>query len=128
MSKILLVEDDPIEQRMYQNLFAQEKFEVFTVNNGKECHGKAIDTEPDIILLDMMMPEMNGLDTLDVLQFDPQTKKIPVIAFSNLSDPQYMDEAMRRGAVKFIIKSQIENKELVRTVNDIITAYKKPAI
>jgi twitching motility two-component system response regulator PilH len=127
MSKILLVEDDPIEQRMYQNMFTSEGFEVVIVNNGKECHQKTIDVNPDIILLDMMMPEMNGLDTLDVLQFDPQTKKIPVVAFSNLSDPQYIDEAMRRGAIKFIIKSQIENKELVRTVNDIIAAYKQPA-
>jgi two-component system, NtrC family, sensor kinase len=124
MNKILLVEDDPIEQRMYVNLFTQEGFEVAAVNNGKECHPKAVEMHPDLILLDMMMPEMNGLDTLDVLQFDPVTKKIPVIAFSNLSDTQYQQEAMRRGAIKFIIKSQIENKELVQTINDVIGAYK----
>jgi len=123
MSKILLVEDDPVEQRLYQNVFSQEGFEVVAIGSGKECHEKAVGCTPDIIILDMMMPEMNGLDTLDVLQFDPETKKIPVVAFSNLSDAEYQTEALRRGAIKYIVKSQIENKELVRTIRDIINAY-----
>jgi PleD family two-component response regulator len=123
MSKILLVEDDVIESRMYQNLFAKENFELVAVDNGQDCRAKAIEMKPDIILLDVMMPKMNGFETLDVLQFDAETKGIPVIMLTNLSDKHYEDEALRRGAVKYIIKSQIENSKLLRIIRDIISAY-----
>ena len=126
MSKILLVEDDEMESRMYQRLFSQEGFEIVAIENGEECHQMALEFKPDIILLDVMMPKMNGFETLDILEMDPETKKIPVIIFTNLSDPQYAEESLHRGAVKFIIKSQFENKQLIQIINDIITLYKKP--
>src|SRR5689334_16598756 len=122
MSKILLVEDDQPESRLYQNLFTKEGFEIVAVDNGQDCHAKAQEVKPDIILLDVMMPKMNGFETLDVLQFDPETKKIPVVMLTNLTDKHYEDEAFKRGAVKYIIKSQIENSKLVETVNDVIAA------
>jgi len=78
---------------------------------------------PDLILLDIMMPKMNGLDTLDVLHFDEALKNIPIVVFTNLSDQHYADEAMRRGAIKFITKSNIENSALIQTIRDIIQAY-----
>ena len=128
MPKILLVEDDPIESRMYQNLFIQEGFEVIAVDNGQDCRQKAVDTKPDIILLDAMMPKMNGFEVLDVLRFDPLTRQYPIIMLTNLSDPHYADEAMKRGATKFIIKSQMENQKLVQLVREVISAYApKPA-
>jgi len=128
MNKILLVEDDELESRMYQRIFSQEGFEIVAIENGESCHQKALDIQPDIILLDVMMPKMNGFETLDILEMDPITKKIPVIIFTNLSDPKYAEESLRRGAVKFIIKSQFENKQLIQIINDIINLYKKPTI
>lgn len=123
MSKILLVEDDPMESRLYQKLFKLENFEIVTIGNGHDCREKALEEKPDIILLDIMMPQMNGFETLDVLRFDEVTKKIPVIMLTNLSDKHYEEEALRRGAVKYVIKSQIENDKLVILVKDIINAY-----
>ena len=128
MNKILLIEDDPIESRLYQRLFTQEGFELVVMENGQNCRQKALKEKPDIILLDIMMPQVNGFESLDLLRTDPETKKIPIIMFSNLSDNHYAEESIRRGAVKYIIKSQVENKELVRIINDIIRAYKKSAI
>lgn len=119
MAKILLVEDDPAESRLYQNLFTKEGFEVIAIDNGQECRGKAIETKPDVILMDIMMPKMNGFETLDVLRFDAETRKIPVIAITNLTDPDNQEEAMKRGAVKYIVKSQIENKKLVEIVRAV---------
>jgi CheY-like chemotaxis protein len=124
MSKILLIEDDVLESRMYQRLFSEEGFEIVTMENGQDSRQKAIDVRPDIILLDVMMPKMNGFETLDILQSDPTTKKIPVVLFTNLSGPHYADEALRRGATKFVVKSQMENKQLIQMIRDIISAYK----
>jgi CheY-like chemotaxis protein len=124
MSKILLVEDDVIESRMYQRLFTEEGFDLITMENGVECRQKAIDDKPDIILLDVMMPKMNGFETLDVLQTDPETKKIPIVMFTNLSGSHYADEALRRGAAKFVVKSQFDNNQLIQMIRDIINAYK----
>ncbi|OGG29572.1 hypothetical protein A3A63_03120 [Candidatus Gottesmanbacteria bacterium RIFCSPLOWO2_01_FULL_46_9] len=123
MGKILLVEDDPMESRLYQNLFTKEGFEVVAIDNGHDCREKTLEVKPDVILLDIMMPKMNGLDALDVLRFDPETKKYPVIILTNLSDQHYQDEAAKRGATMYIIKSQIENKVLVQKVRDVIGVY-----
>jgi PleD family two-component response regulator len=121
--KILLVEDDPMESRMYQMLFTKEGFEIFAIENGTDCRKAAIDVKPHIILLDCMMPKMNGFEALDVLRFDEETKRIPVVMLTNLSDAHYEEEALKRGAVKFIIKSQIENKKLIETIKDIVAAF-----
>jgi CheY-like chemotaxis protein len=123
MNKVLLVEDDSVERRMYEKILSAEGFEVMTVTNGKACHQKAVDGKPDIIILDIMMPEMNGFEALDVLHSDPVTKQIPVLVFSNLSDKHYEDDAIRGGAVRYMNKSQTENKDLIRTIRDIISAY-----
>jgi PleD family two-component response regulator len=123
MSKILVVEDDQPESRLYQNLFSKEGFEVVAIDNGHDCREKAIAEKPDVILLDIMMPQMNGFETLDVLRFDEETKKIPVVMLTNLSDKHYEDEALRRGAVKYVVKSQIENSKLVALVRDVMSAF-----
>ena len=107
---------------MYQRLFALEGFEVVAIDNGQDCRSKAVEVKPDVILLDIMMPKMNGLDVLDVLRFDADTRKIPVIMLTNVSDSQTRDESMRRGAVKYVIKSQMDNKKLVDLVREIVTS------
>jgi len=125
MSKVLLIEDDPMESRMYQRLFNEEGFEIAILESGQECRQKALDEKPDIILLDVMMPNVNGFEALDILRSDPETKKIPIVMFTNLSGSHYADEALRRGAVKFIVKSQVENKQLIIMIKDIIAAYQQ---
>ena len=128
MSKVLLVEDDPTESRLYQNLLAAEGFAVVAIDNAQECRQKIIEEKPDVVLLDIMMPKMNGFEALDVLQFDAETKKTPVIMLTNLADPRYEEESLRHGAVKFLIKSQTENKQLISIINDVIAAFGKKAV
>jgi CheY-like chemotaxis protein len=128
MGKVLLVEDDPAELRLYRNVLIAEGFEVVALGNGENCRQTAVDEKPDIILMDIMMPKMNGFEALDVLQFDAKTKKIPVIVLTNLSDPHYEEEALHHGAVKFLVKSQTENKQLVTVIKDVLSAFvAKPA-
>jgi CheY-like chemotaxis protein len=123
MTKIMIVEDDPAEMRLYQNVLSKEGFEVVSLENGQDTRQKAIDEKPDLILMDVMMPKMNGFEALDVLQFDAETKKIPIIMLTNLSDPHYEEESLQHGAVKFLIKSQVENKQLVQIIRDVLTAF-----
>lgn len=124
MSKVLLVEDDPAESRLYQRLLSMEGFDVSVINNGTDCRSVALSFQPDIILMDIMMPKMNGFDVLDVMHFDDKLKSIPIVVLTNLSDKHYEIEALKRGAVRFINKSQTENKLLIGVIRDVISAYK----
>ena len=127
MGKILLVEDDPIESRMYANLLKKQGFEIRAISTGKTCRDVAREFQPSLIVLDIMMPEMNGFETLDVLRFDPYTHGIPVLVLTNLSDDHYKKEALRRGATEYLVKSNIGNADLLSVITDIMRAYEKPS-
>ncbi len=122
MAKILIVEDDPLMSRMYQKIFLFEKYEVEIAHDGEEGFEKAKTIKPTIILLDIMMPKMNGLQVLEKLKLDPDLKNIPVIMLTNLSSEKDAENAMLKGAVKYIVKSQNEPKQVAETVKEIIAA------
>src|SRR5260221_345122 len=123
MTKILIVEDDPLMCRMYQKIFSFESYEVETAADGQEGLEKARTTAPTLILLDIMMPKMNGLQVLESLKADPATNKIPVIMLTNLAGTQDAETALSKGAVKYIIKSEQEPKQVVDMVKEIIAGY-----
>lgn len=121
MFKLLLVEDDEEESRLYERLFTEEGFEVFKLKSGENCREAAVYFHPDIILMDLFMPKVNGLEALDTLHFHADTKDIPVIILTNISDPVREKDSYRRGASRFITKCNIENSELVLQVRSLIS-------
>jgi CheY-like chemotaxis protein len=123
MVKVLIVEDDPLMSRMYQKIFSFEKFEVELAGDGEEGLSKAASFGPTIILCDVMMPKMNGLQVLEKLKADPKTKQIPVVMLTNLAGQQDAEAALAKGAVKYIIKSEHDPKEIVNMVKEIIAGY-----
>ena len=123
MAKILIVEDDPLMSRMYSKIFTFEKYEVEMAADGEEGFEKAKSTKPTIMLLDIMMPKMNGLQVLEKLKADPDTKAIPVIMLTNLAGQQDAETALSKGAVKYIIKSEHEPKEVANMVKEILAGY-----
>lgn len=124
MVKILITEDDPLMSRMYQKIFTFEGYDVVLASNGQECLDKARTTPaPTIILLDVMMPVMNGLETLSKLKADPATKAIPVVMLTNLAGQQDAEAALAKGAAKYIIKSEYEPKQVADMVKEIIAGY-----
>ncbi len=124
MSKILIVEDDPLISRMYQKIFTFEGYDIEMAGNGDEGLTKAKATPPPtIILLDIMMPKMNGLEVLDKLKQDITTKAIPVIILTNLAGTQDAETALSKGAVKYIIKSEFEPKQVVDMVKEVLAGY-----
>ncbi|OGG08949.1 hypothetical protein A2154_03695 [Candidatus Gottesmanbacteria bacterium RBG_16_43_7] len=123
MVKVLIVEDDPLMSRMYQKIFTFEKYHVEIAADGEAGLEKARSTKPTIILLDIMMPKMNGIQVLEKLKADPDTKSIPVIMLTNLAGEKDAESALLKGAVKYIIKSQYEPKAVVKMVKEIIAGH-----
>lgn len=128
MAKVLITEDDPLMSRMYQKIFTFEGYEVVMAGNGEEGLEKAKLEKPTIILLDVMMPKMNGLQMLEKLKLDPATKSIPVIMLTNLAGEKDAENAMTKGAVKYIVKSEYEPKAVVDMVKEILAGYTRDAI
>jgi CheY-like chemotaxis protein len=128
MSKILIIEDDPLMQRMYQKAFSFDKYEVSVAGDGVEGLDKVRSEKPTVVLLDVMMPKMNGLETLSKIKADPEIKSIPVIMLTNLAGSADAEKALESGAVKYIVKSEQEPKEVVKMVKEIIAGYTRDAI
>ena len=83
--KILLVEDDDTLAEVYRQRLELEGFDVRRSNNGEDALKDAVDYHPDLILLDVMMPSLNGFDVLDILRNSPQTRNIHIIMLTALS-------------------------------------------
>jgi len=123
MSKILIVEDDPLMARLYEKVFKFEGYEVDVAGNGREGLEKVHSGKPTLVVLDIMMPEMNGLEVLDKLKADPDTKTIPVVVLTNLAGGQDADAALTKGAVKYIVKSEYEPKAIANMIKEILAGY-----
>jgi two-component system alkaline phosphatase synthesis response regulator PhoP len=122
--KILIVEDDAILLEMYQDKFIHEGFTVITAENGKDGLQKAIELKPNIILLDLMMPVMNGLEMLKKLREFPQFKRLPVIILTNAGEVENIRETKRYDdACDFLIKSNVSVEEVVKKVKFWLPAF-----
>jgi len=128
MTKILVVEDDPLMSRMYQKIFTFEGYEVEMAGNGQEGLDKARAIKPTLILMDIMMPVMNGLEALEKLKADPETKAIPVIMLTNLAGQQDAEAALSKGAIKYIVKSEYEPKDVTNMVKEILAGYTRDEV
>jgi len=122
MTKILIVEDDPLVSRMYQKVIKFEGMEVISAENGSDGVTIAKEQKPDLILLDIMMPKMNGLEVLEVLKTDKEVANIPVVMLTNLSGTQDAENAMKRGAYDYLVKSQFKPKEVAEKVKEILAS------
>jgi len=128
MAKILIVEDDPLISRMYQTVFKFEGFDVDMARNGEEGIEKLKKDKPSLVLLDIMMPKMSGIDVLREVKDDPMTKNIPVVVLTNLSGMRDAETALSMGAVKFIVKSKNKPKQIVAQIKEVLAGYTREVI
>jgi len=128
MAKILIVEDDPLISRMYQRVFNFEGFDVEMARNGEEGLKKLKKERPTIMLLDIMMPKMTGIDVLREMKADKNTKGLPVVVLTNLSGMKDAETAIELGAVKFIVKSDNRPTEVVAQIREILDASTRDEI
>ena len=118
--KILIVDDVVSNVLLLKILLANQKFQVCTANNGTTCIEMARKEHPDLILLDVMMPDMNGFDTATVLKKEEGTKDIPIIFLTALNTPQDLVHGFQVGASDFLTKP-FNKEELVMRVTQQIS-------
>lgn len=116
---LLIVEDEEIVARVYQAGLAKSSFEVQIARDGVEALEMMKKNIPNLVLLDFMMPRMNGIQVLEAMQKDSKLKGVKVIMMSNLSGAEDMELAKSKGAKDYWIKRDIQPNELERRVNEI---------
>ncbi len=114
--KVLLVEDDNALANVYVMRFQAEGFDVRRVENGEEALEAARDYQPDIILLDAMMPRVSGFDVLDILRNTPETANFKVIMLTALSQDSDKQRAQMLGVDDYLVKSQVVISDVVDRV------------
>lgn len=114
--KILLVEDDTALASVYKSRLELEGFEVSHVANGEDALSSAIAFKPDLIVLDVMMPKINGFDVLDILRNTPETTNVRVVMLTALSQPSDKDRAKELGADDYLVKSQVVIGDVVERI------------
>ena len=116
MAKILLVEDDKILSNMYQIKLSHAGYEIQTAENGEDGLKLMKSFHPDIVLMDLMMPIMDGFEALKKAKADPEIKDIPIIILTNLSQKEDAEKTLKTGAIDFIIKSDLTPTQVLEKI------------
>lgn len=117
---VLLVEDERNLLKMYDRKFTLEGFRVLKAENGKQALEIVKTEKPAVILLDIIMPELDGFQVLERLESNPETKDIPVILLTNLNQETDIARGMNLGAKDFLVKANFEPDEIVEKVKRMV--------
>lgn len=118
--KVLIIEDDQAYRKVYSRKFEVAGFSVEVAENGVEGLAKARANKPDIILTDLMMPQMDGFQLLDAIQSDAALKIVPVIVLTNLSTPEDTQKVLKKGAKAVMVKSDNEPNAIVEAARQVL--------
>jgi two-component system, cell cycle response regulator DivK len=121
MAKILIVEDDELVVKAYKRKLELAKYEIEIAVNGIEGLEMARQLKPDLILLDILMPQLNGIEVLKRIKADPELKAIPVIVLTNVASSENTRECLRAGCASYINKSSTIPSELVKEVEKFLS-------
>ena len=119
MKKILIIEDDAFLKNLESSKFTHEGFSVASAASLAEIEASMQEGNPDIILLDLMLPDTDGFELLKKFKADEATKAIPVIVFSNLSDDAEMKRVLDAGAAEFMVKSNFTLTDVIDKINSL---------
>src|SRR6185436_5624505 len=116
--KILIVDDEEQLLKILTDQFENEGFTVLGAKNAKQGIDLAIKQQPDLMLIDVVMPETDGITMLKTLRLNPTTAKTPAIVLTNLSDPQTTADALAAGAYDHMVKTEWDIAALVKKVKE----------
>ncbi len=120
MPKILIVDDDAFLAGIYATKLDLEGFQVVSAHDGEEGIKLAQKELPDLILLDVLMPKLDGFEALKRLKADPSTKNIPVIMLTNLGQKEDIEKGIEDGAVDYLIKAHFVPAEAVAKIKKVL--------
>ena len=109
----MIIEDDRLLRDMMSRKLEREGYEVFLVVDGSEAEGKIKEVRPDVILLDLILPGVNGFDILETIKKDDDLKGIPVIVLSNLGQKSEVERGIELGAADYLVKAHFTPGEIV---------------
>jgi CheY-like chemotaxis protein len=116
MSSILVIEDDEAVRILYKRLFALEHYDIHVAADGTEGLRLAREVKPNLILLDILMPDMDGVDVLQKLKSDPETKNCIVLMMTNIGEESIIAESIGLGAAGYIVKAHCSPEQLLQEV------------
>ena len=118
--KVLIIEDEEMLVNMYISKFNKEGYQAEKAANGRIGLEKAKTIKPDIILLDIMMPEIDGFMVLKDLKSDTATKDIPVVMLTNLGQEEDIEKGNQLGATDYLVKANLTPSQVVDKVKTIL--------
>ena len=121
MTKVVVADDDRMFRKAAETTLRRQGYSVATASDGEEALQLIRSEQPDIIVLDLIMPKLQGFDVLQILKQDTLTSDIPVIVLSSLTQEQDKQEALDLGAVAYFNKSTLSLGELVNQVERTLT-------
>ncbi|MBI4709030.1 MAG: response regulator [Candidatus Portnoybacteria bacterium] len=117
---ILFVEDEPTLQKTLGRALEHEGYEVQSALDGQSGLALIKRIKPNIVLLDLILPKMDGFGVLKAIKEDPEIKDIPVIVLTNLESPQDVEKALSLGATTYLVKANYELDEVIKKVKEVI--------
>jgi DNA-binding response OmpR family regulator len=121
MTRIIVADDDRMFRKVAETTLRRQGYDVATASDGEEALQLIRSERPDIIVLDLIMPKLQGFDVLTILKQDTLTSAIPVIVLSSLTQEQDKQEALDLGAVAYFNKTTFSMSELVKQVENTLT-------
>ena len=118
--KVLIIDDDENLSAVFETALQKAGLETVFALNGKSGLDKARSEQPNLILLDQVLPDISGNEVLRTLKSDAQTQNIPVLILSNFSQEELVKEAINSGAMDYIFKYQVEPQDLVNKVKQAL--------
>ena len=119
--KILLIEDEKYLFEMYKMKLEQGKYKVLVAIDGEEGMNIAKKEKPDLILLDLVLPRMNGYEFLRKIRKDPKLKKTKIYILSNLGQDEEIEQGFKEGADGYMIKTNLTPKQLLENIGEIFS-------
>ncbi|OGL74049.1 hypothetical protein A3C96_02980 [Candidatus Uhrbacteria bacterium RIFCSPHIGHO2_02_FULL_60_10] len=119
-TKILIVDDDAFLSGIYATKLDLEGFQVVTAHDGEEGIKMALKELPDLILLDVLMPKLDGFEALKRIKAEPTIKDIPVIMLTNLGQKEDIEKGIEDGAVDYLIKAHFVPAEAVAKIKKVL--------
>jgi CheY-like chemotaxis protein len=119
MGRVLVVDDQQDMREMFARVVRSLGHESVTAADGEEAIAHATENPPGLVILDLMMPGINGFDVLRSLRADPRTRGVPIVVFSALNDPEFVEQALGLGANDYWVKGSFD----LNTVGQWLTYY-----